>query len=243
MPELPSPSMRLFFLLLLGLLVTTGADAAVPEPAAPLVLPTDEELAARLGFLEQRLEAQRPTALAWQYGWTGFYIAGLATNVAYAVRADDGDQRVRGIVDAAKSGLATVDMIRLLRDPLPGAAGAAPMRAVAGEGRQARLERLAVGERQLRASAERAETRYSWSRHLTGVATNLLGGAAILALGSAKDAAESTLIGIAVGEVQIWSQPWRPAGDLRDYEARFPAERAGWRLRGKGTGVELVLNF
>lgn len=229
-------------LLLLVALIWTG-PAVAAEPGTPLVLPTDQELAAQLGFLEERLDAQRPTALAWQYGWTGFYIAGLATNVMYAVRADDGDQRVRGIVDAAKSGLATADMFRLLRDPLPGAAGAAPMRAVPGAGRQARLERLAVGERQLRASAERAETRYSWSRHLTGVATNLLGGAAILALGSAKDAAESTLIGIAVGEVQIWSQPWRPAGDLRDYEQRFPAASTGWELRGKGTGVELALSF
>jgi hypothetical protein len=230
-------------LLLVGVIWAGPALAAAPEPTAPLVMPTDEELAARLGFLEERLQAQRPTALAWQYGWTGFYIASLATNVVYAARAGDGDERVRGIVDATKSGLATADMIRLLRDPLPGAAGAGPMRAVPGEGRQAQLERLAVGERQLRASAERAETRYSWGRHLTGVATNLLGGAAILALGSARDAAESTLIGIAVGEVQIWSQPWRPAGDLRDYERRFPGAGVSWGLRGKATGVELVLRF
>src|SRR5690349_9779867 len=77
--------------------------AAAPEPAAPLVMPTDTELAARLGFLEERLEAQRPTALTWQYGWTGFYLVSLARNTVYAARADDGDQRVRGIVDAAKS--------------------------------------------------------------------------------------------------------------------------------------------
>ena len=218
--------------------------AAAAEPAAPLVLPSDEELAAQLGFLEQRLEAQRPTALAWQYGWTAFYVGSLASNVLYAVRADDGDQRVRGIVDAAKSGLATAEMVKLLRDPLPGAAGAAPMRAVTGDDRQARLERLAVGERQLRASAQRAETRYSWHRHLSGIVTNLLGGAAILALGSERDAAESTLIGIAVGEVQIWSQPWRPSGDLADYERTFPdAAAAAWSVRARDRGIELVLRF
>ena len=216
---------------------------AASEPQTPLVMPSDAELAARLGLLEERLEAQRPTALAWQYGWTGFYVASLAANVVYAARADDGDDRVRGIVDAAKSGLATADMIRLLRDPLPGAAGAAPMRAVPGDTRAARVQRLAVGERQLRASAERAATRYSWQRHLLGIATNLAGGAAILALGNRGDAVESTLAGIAVGELQIWSQPWRPTGDLRDYEARFPDASATWSVQAKGPGVELVVRF
>lgn len=231
-------------LLAVALTLAAGpALAAAAEPAAPLVMPSDAELAARLGLVEERLEAQRPTALAWRYGWTGFYVVTLASGVLYAVRADDGDQRVRGIVDAAKSGLATAEMVKLLRDPLPGAAGAAPMRAVAGEDRQARLERLAVGERQLRASAERAETRYSWWRHLKGVATNLLGGAAILALGSKHDAVESTLVGIAVGEVQIWSQPWRPTGDLADYERAFPDAQTVWSVRARDRGIELVLRF
>ena len=54
---------------------------AASEPQTPLVMPSDAELAARLGLLEERLEAQRPTALAWQYGWTGFYVASLAANV------------------------------------------------------------------------------------------------------------------------------------------------------------------
>ena len=86
---------------------TAPALAAPSEPTTPLIMPSGAELTARLGFLEERLEAQRPTALMWQYGWTGFYVASLAANVVYAARADDSDDRVRGIVDAAKSGLAT----------------------------------------------------------------------------------------------------------------------------------------
>ena len=105
------------------------------------------------------------------------------------------------------------------------------------------MQRLAVGGRQLRASAERAATRYSWQRHLVGIATNLAGGAAILALGNRGDAWELTLAGVAVGELQIWSQPWRPTGDLRDYEARFPDAGVGWSVRATGPGAELVLRF
>ena len=93
-------------------------------------------------------------------------------------------------------------------------------------------------------ASARADTRYSWRRHLLGIATNLLGGAAIWTLGNGRDAAESTLIGIAVGEVQIWSQPWRAAGDLRDYEARFPdADQTAWSVRARGPGVELAWRF
>lgn len=229
-------------LLLLVALVWAGPVAAA-EPGTPLVMPTDAELAARIGFLEERLDAARPTALAWQYGWTGIYAAGFVSNTLYAVRADDGDERVRGIVDATKSALATAEMVSMFRDPLPGTYGARPMRAVPGDDRAARLQRVAVGERLLREGAERAQTRYSWSRHLLGIATNLLGGAVIWTLGDGRDAAESTLIGIAVGEAQIWSEPWRATGDLRDYERRFPGPGVTWELRGKGPGVELVLSF
>ena len=151
---------------------------------------------------------------------------------------------MRAIVDATKSGVATLQTLTLLRDPLPANVGAQPMRDVAGDDRAARLERLAVGERQLLASAQRAETRYSLRRHLLVLGGNLLGGAAILALGDADDALQSTLIGTAIGEAQIWSQPWRAPGDLRDYRATFPDARGiSWDLRPKGRGVELVFRF
>ena len=144
-----------------ALLSATRPDAAPgsrrlplpPNRPPPVLALSDAELAARLGFLEERLDAARPTALAWQWGWTGFYSASLALNVGYAIEAEDGDDRVRAIVDATKSGVATVQTLTLLRDPLPANVGAQPMRDVPGDDRAARLERLAVGERQLLASA------------------------------------------------------------------------------------------
>ena len=216
---------------------------AAAGAAEPVAIP-DAELAARLDFLERRLDAARPASLAWQSGWSAFYTVSLAANAGYATVADDHDDRVRAIVDAVKSGVAMVQTLRLAHDPLPGNLGAEPMRAVPGEDRAARLQRLAVGERQLLASAERAETRYDLGRHLMVVGSNLLGGAAILAFGSTRDAIASTAIGTAIGEAQIWSQPWRATADLRDYRAAFPAvPSTGWELRPRGPGVELVLRF
>ena len=227
-------------LLIGGMCLPARATEATPSPAAM----SASELGARLHFLEQRLNAGQPTALAWEWGWTGLHAVEFTRNMSDAINADEGDNRVRAIVDAAKSGLATVQMGLLLGDPLGAGDGAGPMWAVPGDDRAARLQRLAVGERQLMANAERAETRYSVSRHLVTVGANLLGGAAILAFGVSRDAVRSTLVGLAVGEAQIWSQPWRATADLRDYRATFPkTPEITWELRPMGSGLQLAIHF
>ena len=204
----------------------------------------DPELEARTRFLEKRLEAGRLSAQAWQYGWTGVYGVTTVVSSVQTLLADNADDRVYNLVGAVKSagGLA-----QLLVDPLPARLGAAPMQAVPTTARRGRLERLAVGERQLFVNAARAGQRYSLKRHLEGVTTNLIGGAVIWAFGSSSDAVVSTLSGIAVGELQIWTQPWRATGDLEDYRNRFTNGSvmgdAGWQLRPRPGGVELALRF
>ncbi|MFZ1430558.1 MAG: hypothetical protein WAS21_27785 [Geminicoccaceae bacterium] len=227
----------------LCLAVASSSDGAEPTPGQAIVM-SDAELGARLHFLESRLDAGRPTALAWEWGWSGAYAASFVGNSIYAVSADEADDRVRAIVDAAKSGLATIQMATLLLHPLAAGLGAEPMREVPGDDRSARQLRLAVGERQLLTTATRAETRFNLRRHLVTIGANLIGGAAIATFGDSGDAVRSTLIGIAVGEAEIWSQPWRATGDLRDYQAQFPGS-AGltWELRPMGTGVQVAFHF
>lgn len=232
-------------LILATLCVSGWTPSNGAEPAAEQVLAmSDAELGARLHFLESRLDAGQPTALAWEWGWSGAYAASFVGNTVHAVSADEADERVRAIVDAAKSGLATVQMATLLRDPLTAGLGAAPMRDVPGDDRSARLLRLAVGERQLSTAAARAETRFSLRRHLLTIGANLVGGAAIATFGDGNDAVRSTLVGIAVGEAEIWSQPWRAPSDLRDYHAAFPGiPGLTWELRPMGTGVQVAFHF
>jgi hypothetical protein len=170
-------------------------------------------------------------------------VYGVTTVVSAAqtLLADNADDRVYNLVGAVKS---AGGLGQLLVDPLPARLGAAPMRAVPATARRGRLERLAVGERQLFVNAARAGQRYSLKRHLEGVTTNLIGGAVIWAFGSSSDAVVSTLSGIAVGELQIWTQPWRATRDLQDYRNRFTTEAAAaWQLRPRPGGVELALRF
>ena len=137
----------------------------------------DADLAAQVIFLEQRLDAAWPTALAWQSSWTGIYAASFASNLVGALDASDGNDRVREIVDAAKSGIATAQMVTLFATPwlLSRARNRCGMsRATTGR----RACSVALGERQLLSSAARAETRYSLRRHLITIGANLIGGAA-----------------------------------------------------------------
>jgi hypothetical protein len=200
------------------------------------------EAGARLEFLEERLDQGRFAAQAWQYGWTGVFGAGLALGAAQTFTADDGDERVYHIVGAVKSALALGQMIT---DPIPGRLGADPVRAVPDGTAEGRLRRLAVGERRLVENAAHAESRFSWRRHLEGVTTNLIGGAAIWTLGNGGDALVSTLSGIAIGELQIWTEPWRATSDLADYRSSFPSTMASieWQLRPRLNGVEIAFRF
>jgi hypothetical protein len=221
------------------------ADGAVQIAPALEALP-DTEVDRRIDFLQQRLDEGRLGGQVWQYGWTGIYAVSTAASAVMAIGSDDQDGKVAGSVGAVKSGLALGD---LLLNPLPARLGAEPMQAVPDGTRRGRLERLAVGERFLTTNAALAETRYDWRRHLTGVATNLIGGGIILAFGDSTDALVSTVTGIAVGEAQIWTQPWRAPKDLQDYRAAFPGAPASastgldWELRPTVNGVQLAFHF
>ncbi len=234
-------------LLAAGLL---AIDGIAPLKAQELEIPFEledlppAETDARLEFLEQRLDEARFGAQIWQHGWTGVFGAGVALGAAQAVLADGGDERVYQIVGAVKSagGLA-----QMLTDPLPARLGADPLRAVPDGKSESHLQRLAVGERQLVENAARAESRYSWRRHLEGGTTNAIGGAVIWGLGDSTDALVSTLSGIVVSELQIWTQPWRATADLDDYRASFPSTMASrgieWQLRPRLNGVEVAFRF
>ena len=233
--------------LLVGFLVAAAPLAAAAED---IEIPFEiedlsaAELAARTDFLTERLDEGRRTAQLWQYGWTGAFGIGVVASTAQAVTADDGDARVLHIVGAVKSAGALAQM---LTDPLPARLGTDPMRAVADSTRAGALQRLAVGERLLIENAARAESRFSLRRHVEGVTTNLIGGAVIWGFGDRTDALVSTLSGILVGELQIWSQPWRARRDLAEYRAAFPTTLASygidWQIRPRVNGVELALRF
>jgi hypothetical protein len=204
---------------------------------------SDSELDARLLFLEERLDGGETWAKSWQWGWTGIYGGGIAYGTARAITEDSDHSRVNHIVTAAKSAIGTT---RLLLWRHPGRHGADSMRAIEGDSREAKLARLAQGEALLQSVAKRAEQRTDWKPHAGNLALNLAGAGFILGFGCDADAWESLGVGIAVGELNIWTAPKRGISDLSDYETRFgmkTASRFEWMIVPTMGGAAIKLTF
>ncbi len=221
---------------------TMWADEVRPELSAL----GDEEISQRLGFIEQRLDEGRRHASYWQHGWSGFYAISGAVQGVSAVTTDSGDNRANYIVGATKSALALT--MQLLR-PLNARHGADEIRAMPGDSRANRINQLDRGEVLLRQNADRARERTMWKTHLTSLAVNLAGGAAIWAFGDGKDALISVASGIAFSELSIWTQPGRAITDLDEYENKYAGydsqKRFSWHLipGKKGAGIGFNYSF
>jgi hypothetical protein len=204
---------------------------------------SDSDLDARLRFLEERLDAGKKYTQYWQWGWTGGYSMGIVIGTTQAILEDGDKKRVNDIVTAVKGVIGTT---RMVVDRHPGRHGAESMRAISGNSREAKLARLAEGERLLQQVAKRAERRTNWKSHAGNFALNAAGGGFIFGFGKNKDAWTSMGIGIAVGTTQILSAPKRGIQDLEDYETRFgmkTASRFDWMIVPTMGGVAVQVTF
>jgi hypothetical protein len=161
-----------------------------------------------------------------------------------AVDADDSDDEVNYLVGAVKS---TGALAQMLIRPLPAVQSASRFQALPSRSREERIHKVAQGEALLHENADRAATRSGWRRHLIGVGANLLGGVAIAAFGDSSDAVTSTLLGIAVSEANIWTEPSRAIDDLEDYQDNKWMQRqtseVSWRIVPLARRVEVNIRF
>lgn len=205
---------------------------------------SDTELEQRLKFIETRLVGLNPKASRWQYGWTGFYAASALGQTVLAIDEDDSDDETNYIVGAVKSagGLA-----QLLVKPLPAVKSYDRFLSMPAQTRTERLLKLEQGEALMHENAERAQQRYGWKRHLIGIGANLLGAAVIAVYGDSADAVTSTILGIAVSEANIWTEPARAVTDLEEYSTNFRhAQRIStrtWHIVPTIGGAALHISF
>jgi hypothetical protein len=205
---------------------------------------SESELDQRLKFIETRLAGLNPNASYWQYGWTGFYAASAVGQAALAIDEDDSDDQTGYIVGAVKS---TGGLVQMLFKPLPAVTSHDDFQSMSSETRVERLLKLEQGEALLHENAIRVQQRYGFKRHAIGIAANLLGGAVIAAYGDSSDAVPSAVLGIAVSEAAIWTEPSRAATDLNDYRSKFDgAQRTSernWRLVSSNSGMGVALHI
>ncbi len=215
------------------------------------------ELDARLAFLEERLDSGEKYAKYWQWGWTGAYGLGVVVGVGKAIdcckhrktgfsgRTHDSrkDERVNHYVTAVKGAIGTTRML-LWRHP--GRNGADSMRAIEGDSREAKLERLAEGESVLQSVAKTAGRRWHWKSHAGNIGLNLAGAGFTFGFGRTSDAWQSLILDISVGTLNILTAPKRGIQDLNDYETRFgmkTASRFNWSIVPTMGGAALRVTF
>jgi len=206
-----------------GPAATGTAPASAPVLEAPysgdLAQLSDAQIDARIAFLTDRFDDGEDYATYWQYAFTGAWSLGVVIGGLQAGLLD-GDDRYSGIVTAVK---AAFGVTRLLLQPQPGMQGSRPITELPGATREERMAQLEAGEKHLAVVAKRADERYRWLPHLGNLATNLAGMAVLFGVADTRHALESAGVGIFMGEVMIWTSPWRGADDVEEYESAFDA--------------------
>jgi len=204
----------------------------------------DGDTGQRLQYLEDHLEGSRRYANVWWQSWSGVFGAGIAVEGARAGLTHDSGERADHVASAVKAGIGLAD--NLLRPP-PARLGASEL---AAHEQESCAERLTRAEDLLRRNATDARTRrFSWRPHLGNLALNGAG-AVIVAEGFDEPRGwVSGAVGLAVGELRIWSYPWHADGAWKEYQRRFPASGAPqpppttWQLEPSGEGLRVVVRY
>lgn len=203
----------------------------------------DEEIEARLRFLDSRLQELRKPSSYWQYGWSGFYSVSGAAQLYKAVDESDSDDEVKYFVGAAKSAGA---LAMLLVKPLPVVEGMDTYAQMPSDTKEQKLARLEKAESLLRREAIRADSRYTLKPHMLTVGVNLVGAAVIAAFGDSDDALGSAALGIAIGEAAIWTQPSASIKHWDSYHQKFNGadkKTLDWRIIPGHKSIALQVNF
>lgn len=223
-------------------------DPVAEEIPASLRMLSDQALEARLADAIETLDYGETYADVWWYGWTGFYALGaIIQTVAASTNDHDSDGRTADkVVGAVKAAGGVAG--QLLR-PSTAADGADPVRALPDRNREDRLRRLMIAEDRLRRRARESDQRYSLLRHGLNVGINVTGALIVWQGFDEKTRAwRSAGVGIAVGEVMLWSQPWWGRSDLEAYDQRNhiripPPVDVSWHLVPTTGGAALMVRF
>ncbi len=204
----------------LALLLAAGRQAA----AQGAVSRTDVEVTHRLAFIESALDAGRPAANLWWYGWMAGYGAATIGQLAIYSSTDNEKEKQDMLVGAVTTAFGAAGQVAF---PLEAGRLSARLKQLPETTSEMRLAKLAAAEEFLRTSAAQERLGRSWQPHVLAAAVNLGAGLVIWRHYDrpARDGLITFAIGQLVSEVQIFTQPMRAAHDLREYESRTDFQR------------------
>lgn len=247
-------------LLGIAILLWSGAvgaeawDADEERARAQAYRHCDPDERARLLFLERRMEDHATYARWWRRGWNTFYTVGIAWETTHAVlEVDHRGARANHIAGASKAvvGLARGWWSRPIASRgLPSLDESLDHLEEDGMPEDPCGARLEVAHDWLAESAKQSHRqRWGWIPRTVNIALN---GVAAVVVAEAYDYDAAYLsggIGIAVGELRLWSYPYQAKGILEDYERTFdedagPVEpETSWSIEPWTSGARFVVRF
>ncbi len=216
--------------LLLAILVPAFGQAAGA--------PSDEEVKARLGFIQTALDAGRGRARTWWYGWLGGYAAATAVQGGLAIA---NAKNIKAVSDAVSEDVNTdrkfaadmlvggattaLGLVGMLIDPFTPLSAPGDLRALPDSTPEARLAKLRKAEDLLRQCARREKEGRGLTTHLLNLGVNAAAG--VVTAAAFKRPWTDGLINFGIGEavslLNIFTQPCRAVRDLKTYETTYPA--------------------
>jgi len=202
-----------------------------PPSVARAELP-DAEVAARLAFIEARLDAGTAAATRWSYGWLATYGVFTLGQYGLALAVKDPGLRADMAVGAVSSSLGVAPLLLL---PFTPRFAAAELRALPEGTPDERRRKLARAERLLRKSAESEAAGRSWLAHVVGGGVAVAWGAVLaIAYHRVRSGVINGIAGVGICELQIFTQP---TAAIADWDAYSRGALRAARPRGPSFGV------
>jgi hypothetical protein len=228
---------RLGLVALTCLLLSVNARAQTRPRSLP-----DGEVVSNLRWIEGELSAEKSPSLWWWNGWLGIFSVLTVAQTTGLFITNDAELKQDLGVGAVESLLSTVGILFLT--PLEAKTAVDALRALPASSPEERASKLAEAERLLTKSAEDEAFGRSWISHAVGIAVSLAGGLVIWQ-GFDRPLVDGLLnfgIGVALAEVQIFTQPVRLIYSAQQYQNRT-AVRTNLMLSPRSHGIILAVAF
>jgi hypothetical protein len=176
----------------------------------------DSDISEKINFIQTCFDESQRSGRMWSYGWIGVYGALTGLQGVAAIHTDH--NRLTNIVGASESllGLAV-----LIIDPFHARSSGSDLRALPESTSEELKLKLEKAESWLERNYKQEKLGRSWLVHAGVVAGSMLEGGAVWHDDGFKSGVISFLAGVAVGEIQIWTQPTRGIRDYNDYHNKY----------------------
>ncbi len=242
---------RILITAIVSVLITSGATGQTTLPAGD-----KSPEAERVQLIRTMLDDTRISNSIWWYGWMGVYGGLTAGSFAAAYISDNDVTKITQAVSGVES---VIGLAGLLLSPMPPAYAACSLDRMPFSTTEEKKAKLAASEGYLRDTAETQEFGRSWINQCLNLAVNAAGGLVIWkgyedrierAGGNPrKEGLLNFIIGMAVSEIQIFTQPTAGIDQWKSYKEKY---NTGYNEFGRdviicavpnGTGVSVGLTL